>query len=40
MILFPLSRIHASDGDYAVAKIPATLLKNANVVKRLAEETF
>ena len=30
----------ASDGDYAVAKIPASLLKNANVVKRIEEETF
>ncbi len=27
--------LHAGDGDYAVSKIPAELLKNANVVKRI-----
>src|SRR5438132_923501 len=30
----------AGDGDYAVAKIPVELLKNANVVKRLEEVRF
>src|SRR5438067_8728910 len=40
MFWFALFLVHARDGDYAVAKIPATLLKNANVVKRMEEETF
>src|SRR5690348_2209593 len=31
---------NAGNGDFAVSKIPAELLKNANVVKRMADETF
>ncbi len=30
----------AADGEYAVAKIPAALLKNANAVIRLEEISF
>lgn len=32
--------LHASDGDYPVAKIPAELLKHANVVKRMETISF
>lgn len=32
--------VFATDGEYAVSKIPAALLKNANVVKRMEEERF
>ncbi len=32
------SPVHAADGEYAVNKIPAALLKNANAVIRLREE--
>lgn len=31
---------HAADGDYAVSKIPETLLKNSHVVKRMEEKRF
>ena len=32
--------VHAGDGDYAVSKIPSSLLKNAHVVKRMEETRF
>src|SRR5436190_3758032 len=32
--------LHAGDGDYAISRIPAGLLLNANVVKRLEIKTF
>ena len=32
--------LHAAEGEYAISKIPAALLKNANVVKRMEEEKF
>ena len=40
IFLFPALFTNASDGDFAVSKIPAPLLKNANVIKRTEEETF
>lgn len=41
MILFPAAfYVFAGEGDYAVNKIPETLLKNADVVKRTEEIRF
>ncbi|PWT72194.1 MAG: hypothetical protein C5B59_16355 [Bacteroidetes bacterium] len=35
-----IMRLYAGNGDYAVSNIPAALLKNANVVKRMEEIKF
>lgn len=35
LFVFSVSVSNAGDGDYAVSKIPAALLKNANAVKRI-----
>lgn len=35
-----LGHVKAGDGDYAVSKIPASLLKDANAVKRFEEIRF
>lgn len=40
VFLFSASFLFAADGDYAVSKINPALLKNANVVKRVEEESF
>src|ERR1051326_2673459 len=32
--------LYANDGDYAVSKIPASLLKDAHVIKRMEEKIF
>ena len=40
LMLLVCSPIYAGEGGYAVSKIPAPLLKNANVVKRMEEERF
>jgi hypothetical protein len=39
IFFFPLLLL-AAGGDYAVSKIPAALMENANVVKRFEEERF
>jgi hypothetical protein len=39
-ICFYIFSVFATDGEYAVSKIPAALLKNANVVKRMEEKRF
>ena len=41
-LLFFYSSLHAQagGGEYAVSKIPQTLLKNANVVKRFSKSEF
>ncbi len=42
IVIFLLSSLSsfAGDGEYAVSKIPAELLKNASVVKRMETERF
>src|SRR5215467_4245937 len=35
--LMMATRVFAADGDYAVSKIPASLLKGAHVIKRMEE---
>src|SRR5262245_18656590 len=39
-IFFLSLGVMAGEGDYAVSKIPAALLKNANVVKRMEQISF
>ena len=40
VLSFAFANGYAGDGDYAVNRIPAALLKNANVVKRFEETRF
>ncbi|HQW43088.1 MAG TPA: hypothetical protein PLX74_02870, partial [Chitinophagaceae bacterium] len=40
VFLFFNGSLIAADGSYAVANIPAALLKNANVVKRVGETRY